>query len=103
MDDPWLVLDVAVRGGATRLALTTAAPFVGVSGPSGAGKSTLLRVLAGVERSAVGPVVAWGERWHGPDAVPAWRRGVGWVPQDAHLFPHLTVAQNLGYAGRGVD
>jgi molybdate transport system ATP-binding protein len=31
--------------------------------------------------------------------VPPWERGVGWVPQDALLFPHLDVRQNLAYAG----
>jgi ABC-type sulfate/molybdate transport systems ATPase subunit len=103
MAEPWLELEMVVRGAATRLAFSASAPFVGVSGPSGAGKSTLLRVLAGVERRFEGRVTAFGERWSGPDAVSPWARGLGWAPQDAVLFPHLTVRDNLGYAGRGVD
>ena len=73
-----------------------------IVGPSGAGKSTLLRILAGVERRASGSLDFDGERWMDPHegvVVPPWRRGVGWVPQEASLFPHLTVAENLGYGG----
>jgi len=98
----WLTLDLSARGG-RRWQLSTVAPVIGLAGPSGAGKSTLLRVLAGVERRAEGTLEAWGERWLGPGATPPWRRGVGWAPQDALLFPHQTVAENLGYAGYGVD
>jgi ABC-type sulfate/molybdate transport systems ATPase subunit len=73
---------------------------VGITGPSGAGKSTFLRALAGVERGVEGRILVRGEAWH---LLPAWERRVGWVPQDPTLFPHLTVAENLGYAGKGVD
>lgn len=100
--EPWLDVDVRVAIGARTLAVCIRAEgsAVGVVGPSGGGKTTLLRILAGVERRAVGSVRAFGEPWqyaHG--WVPPWERRVGWVPQDAALFPHLDVRKNLTYAG----
>jgi len=82
--------------------LESECPTVAIVGPSGAGKSTLLRVLAGVERRARGQVHVDGEAWLDSDAgvhVSPWERGVGWVPQDGLLFPHLDVRENLAYAG----
>ncbi len=72
-----------------------------VFGPSGSGKSTLLRVIAGLEARARGAVRFDGQEWQN-DArhMPPHRRGVGYVFQDARLFPHLTVAGNLDYARR---
>ena len=99
-------LDVGIplAGGVLSLRMSTTRATVAVVGPSGAGKSTLLRVLAGVERRASGSLDFGGERWLDPErgvVVEPWERGVGWVPQEASLFPHLTVRQNLGYAGAG--
>lgn len=85
-----------------RLDFATESRAVAVVGPSGAGKSTLLRVLAGLERRVEGRVEVDGEVWLDTSAgtfVPPWRRRVGWVPQDALLFPHLDVAGNLAYGG----
>ena len=59
-------------------------------GPSGAGKSTLLRVVAGLERPTAGRVLVDGADVTG---IPAHRRGIGLVFQDAALFPHRTVAE----------
>ena len=77
---------------------------VAILGPSGSGKSTLLRALAGLEPSAEGRVSFGDEVWLDSDSevyMPAWERRVGWVPQDALLFPHLSLRENLAYAGAG--
>jgi thiamine transport system ATP-binding protein len=67
---------------------------VALLGPSGAGKSTLLRAVAGLVVPAAGTV-----SWDGDDLddVPPHLRRIGLVFQDAVLFPHLTVAGNVGY------
>jgi molybdate transport system ATP-binding protein len=86
--------------------LDTQARSVAIVGPSGAGKSTVLRVLAGVEARARGEVVVDGVTWLDPArgmVVPPWERRVGWVPQDILLFPHLSVRENLAYAGAAPD
>jgi iron(III) transport system ATP-binding protein len=67
-------------------------------GPSGCGKTTTLRLLAGFERPDRGEIRLDGETVAGPGRfVPPERRRVGVVFQDFALFPHLTVAGNLGY------
>jgi iron(III) transport system ATP-binding protein len=86
----------AVLGG---IALSVAAGSrTAVVGPSGSGKTTLLRIIAGFEAPDSGRVT-FGEQLlaDGPDMVPAHRRGIGFVPQDGALFPHLTVAGNVGF------
>jgi molybdate transport system ATP-binding protein len=74
-----------------------------VFGPSGSGKSTLLRILAGLERRASGRLFLGREAWldsaRGLD-LPAHRRPVGYMFQDARLFPHLSGEANLRYAVR---
>lgn len=75
------------------------AGVTGLFGPSGGGKSSLLRIIAGLERDADGQVLFNGEEWqNGSNRVPAFRRPVGFVFQDARLFPHLSVAGNLQFA-----
>jgi molybdate transport system ATP-binding protein len=80
-----------------------------IFGPSGSGKTTLLRVIAGLERRPGNRVEVDGEIWQ-DDArgifVPPHRRALGFVFQDARLFPHLSVRANLAYGFRrvpGVD
>lgn len=92
------------------------APVTGITavfGPSGCGKTTLLRVLAGLERGGPGTDIRFGDdHWQDPGRwLPAERRGIGYVFQDARLFPHLRVIDNLRYAqarqhdprGPGID
>ena len=68
-------------------------------GPSGCGKTTVLRALAGLERAA-GRVALGDEVWQ-DDATGQWRpthlRPLGYVIQEAALFPHLDVRANLAY------
>lgn len=67
-------------------------------GPSGCGKTTLLRSIAGLERPAGGHVVIGDETMSGPSTwVPPEKRRVGMVFQEWALFPHLSVADNVGY------
>ncbi|TCR64219.1 ABC transporter ATP-binding protein [Bosea sp. BK604] len=79
-----------------------------IVGPSGSGKTTLLRIIAGFETPDSGRVALDGQVLaDGPLIAPAHRRGIGYVPQDGALFPHLSVAENIGFgieagdAGRG--
>ncbi|MCE8018062.1 molybdenum ABC transporter ATP-binding protein [Halomonas sp. MCCC 1A17488] len=72
-------------------------------GRSGSGKTTLLRCLAGLERSE-GWLTVNGQRWQAPDHVlPVHRRPLGYVFQEASLFPHLRVRDNLRYGYRRVE
>jgi iron(III) transport system ATP-binding protein len=72
--------------------------LVAVLGPSGSGKTTLLRLIAGFESPDAGTVEIAGRAvagpgvWEEPD-----RRRVGMVFQDGALFPHLSVARNVGF------
>jgi iron(III) transport system ATP-binding protein len=71
---------------------------VALLGPSGCGKTTLLRSIAGLERLDGGEVRIGDRLVSGPGThVPPERRRVGMVFQDWALFPHLSVAQNVGY------
>jgi molybdate transport system ATP-binding protein len=73
---------------------------VGVFGPSGAGKSSLLEALAGLRREASGRIRFGSELWLDSERgvrVPPERRGIGFVPQAALLFPHLDVRGNLRF------
>jgi molybdate transport system ATP-binding protein len=74
-------------------AIDCAARSLGLVGPSGSGKSTLLDAIAGIEPGA--RVVLDGVDC---SADPLERRRVGYVTQDALLFPHLTVRENLLYS-----
>jgi iron(III) transport system ATP-binding protein len=75
-----------------------AGSLTAILGPSGSGKTTLLRVLAGFERADAGTVTIGGSVVDGPGVhLPPERRRIGYVPQEGSLFPHLTVAANIGF------
>ena len=87
-----LMLDIAFVADAGRVALY---------GPSGAGKSLTLQMLAGLIRPDAGRIVVDGTPWF--DAAAAVdlsprERGIGYLFQDYALFPHWTVARNVGAA-----
>lgn len=70
-----------------------------VFGASGCGKTTLLRALAGLQPIESGYLRVKGETWHDDKKfLPAHRRPVGYVFQEASLFEHLTAAGNLEFA-----
>ncbi len=68
--------------------------FLTILGESGSGKTTLLRIIAGFESASSGEILMGGERL---DNLPPYRRRVNTVFQHYALFPHLTVAENVGY------
>ncbi|WP_430647140.1 ABC transporter ATP-binding protein [Agromyces sp. GXS1127] len=101
-------LTVGYEGGPVLHAVDVEVPhgeLLAIVGPSGCGKTTLLRTIAGLLRAQSGEIRI-GQRMvttHGIHLAPEKRR-IGWVPQDAALFPHLTVAENVAFgmlAGRG--
>jgi iron(III) transport system ATP-binding protein len=69
-----------------------------VLGPSGSGKTTMLRLIAGFERLDSGSIAIGGRVVDdGRRTVRPQHRGVGYVPQDDALFPHLSVSGNVGF------
>jgi iron(III) transport system ATP-binding protein len=95
--------DVSKRFGSTRAVdgadlCVERGEFVALLGPSGCGKTTMLRMIAGFETPDAGTVAVDGHCVAGPGGwVPPERRQVGMVFQDYALFPHLTVADNVGF------
>ena len=101
-----LAVDVVSRRGGFTLEAAfeqAAGGTLALVGENGAGKSTLLRLIAGLERPERGRVRFDGADWF-DDAraldVPARARGIGWVPQDYALFPHLTALENVAFGLR---
>jgi branched-chain amino acid transport system ATP-binding protein len=103
--DPLLVVDaVSVAYGsvvAVRDVSVDVAPgeIVAVLGPNGAGKTTLLRTIAGALRPQSGTVTFEGRRISGLAAEEVVRLGVALVPEGRHVFPALTVQENLTVGG----
>ncbi len=79
-------LDFTVRAG----------EVTGLLGPSGSGKTTLMRSLVGVQRITAGSVEVFGR----PAGAPSLRAEIGYVTQDASVYPDLTVTENLRFFGR---
>jgi molybdate transport system ATP-binding protein len=83
---------------------TSAVEVLGLFGPSGSGKTSLLEAIAGLRHPQRGEIVVRGRVLYcsaqGVDLSPQERR-IGYVPQDALLFPHLNVRANVTYGGHG--
>ena len=87
-------LDLAVEQG----------EILALLGPSGCGKTTILRLIAGFEVPDAGQIVVNGVLVAEPSrGLPPERRQVGMVFQDYALFPHMTVAENVGYGLKQAD
>jgi iron(III) transport system ATP-binding protein len=75
--------------------------FLALLGPSGSGKSTLIRCLAGIERPSAGEIALAGSPVAaGRTHVPPEKRDLAMVFQDFALWPHMTIASNVGFALR---
>ncbi len=73
--------------------------FLAVLGPSGCGKTTLLRMVAGFEKVSGGRIVIGGQTMSSAEhSLPPEKRKVGIVFQNYALWPHMTVAENVGYS-----
>jgi molybdate transport system ATP-binding protein len=97
-----LELEYASARFALAVSWSTDETALGIFGPSGAGKTTILEAIAGLRRDLRGRIVVGGRTWFDSAAgvrLPPERRGVGYVPQDARLFPHRDVRGNV-LAGR---
>jgi len=100
-----LSVDVRHRRGGFTLELAFDAPagVTALFGPSGSGKTTLLDLIAGLEKPDRGRIAVGGEVLVDTatgTCVPSHLRCIGYVFQDARLFPHMTVQQNLDYGAR---
>ena len=99
-------VDLQARFGTFELAVQLTAPGAGVTalfGRSGSGKTSLLRCLAGLERQARGTIRCGDEIWQSDQLfLPTHRRPIGYVFQEASLFPHLSVRGNLEYGWRRI-
>ncbi len=69
-----------------------------ILGPSGSGKTTLIRLIAGLSEPDAGEIAIAGRSiWNANTNVPVEARGVGFVFQDYAVWPHMTVAENVGF------
>jgi molybdate transport system ATP-binding protein len=96
-------LRFTLRQGAVTVApeATVTCRTLALFGPSGSGKTSVLEAIAGIRAPQAGRIAIDARVLLDTDAgidVPARRRGVGYVPQDALLFPHLDVRRNVLYA-----
>ena len=72
--------------------------LVAILGPSGCGKTSLLMALAGLVPIDAGTITVGSRELSSPGhRIPPEHRGIGWVPQAASLFPHLSVGDNIGF------
>lgn len=103
-----LSIDITLKQGAFVLNVrdTASVEVLGLSGPSGSGKTSLLESIAGIRTPDRGEIIV-GERTLFSSErrvnIPARDRQIGYVPQDALLFPNLDVRGNIIYGARTND
>lgn len=100
-----LAVDILIERGALRrhVQLRSDARVLALTGPSGAGKTSVLNAIAGLLRPSQGRIEVDGRVLFDSAAgvdVPAYRRDVGYIFQDARLFPQMSVRSNLRYGRR---
>jgi molybdate transport system ATP-binding protein len=99
-----LAVELPLASFPLRATVDLAGAVTAVMGPSGGGKTSLLETIAGLRRRTQGRIVVAGDvlldTGAGIRLAPE-RRKVGYVPQSAALFPHLTVLENVRFAARG--
>ncbi|WP_183961888.1 molybdenum ABC transporter ATP-binding protein [Chiayiivirga flava] len=98
-------IDVSLARGDFRrqVQVQSDARVLALTGVSGAGKTSLLQAIAGLLRPRAGRIAVAGRTLFDSAEridLPAHRRHIGFVFQDARLFPHLAVRANLGYGAR---
>jgi molybdate transport system ATP-binding protein len=102
-------IQVSLSGllGDFNLDVNFSAPSTGVTaifGPSGCGKTSVLRAIAGLNKNLKGNIRIKDEIWQNEtDFVPSHKRSLGYVFQEASLFPHLSVRRNLEYGWRRIN
>lgn len=77
--------------------------MVAVIGPNGAGKSTFLKTITGILPIWNGSITYQGQELAGKDIEEIFQEGLSYVPQDANVFPELTVSENLRIGGWTLD
>ena len=103
--DPLLAVEGLTVGYGSVLALrevsleVASGEIVAVLGPNGAGKTTLLRTLAGALKPRAGSVRFDGSSIAGMSPEAVVRRGIALIPEGRHVFPKLTVQENLAIGG----
>ena len=99
-------VDITLRRGEVEIVaqFAGAAGITVLFGPSGAGKTSILDMIAGLLRPDRGRIAVAGRTlFDGATDLPPEQRRAGYVFQDARLFPHLRVRENLTYGGGAID
>lgn len=98
------MVDLRLKVRTLDLSISSEARTLCLFGPSGSGKTTCLESVAGLLKPSDGLLRFDGLTLFGPGVnLPPRARGVGYLPQDAPLFPHLSVRENLVYGARETD
>lgn len=103
-----IAIDITIRQGAFALHVRESASVevLGVFGPSGAGKTTMLEAIAGIRTPDRGEIRIGDRVLFSSERrinLPSRERHIGYVPQDALLFPNLDVRGNICYGGDSAD